>query len=120
MREVLHTVLIEFGVPLKLVKLIKMCLNETCRKARTDKRLSDSFPIQNGLKQGYILSPFPVSFPSKYGIREVHENKSVLELNGTHELLVSAADVSSLSESVSIIHKNKGANYILLTMLVYK
>jgi hypothetical protein len=28
-REVLHNILIEFGVPMKLVRLIKMCLNET-------------------------------------------------------------------------------------------
>jgi hypothetical protein len=28
-REVLYNILIEFGVPLKLVRLIKMCLNET-------------------------------------------------------------------------------------------
>jgi hypothetical protein len=28
-REALYSILIEFGVPMKLVKLIKMCLNET-------------------------------------------------------------------------------------------
>jgi hypothetical protein len=33
-REVLYNILIEFGVPLKLVRLIKMCLNETYGKVR--------------------------------------------------------------------------------------
>jgi hypothetical protein len=28
-REVLYSILIEFGLPMKLVRLIKMCLNET-------------------------------------------------------------------------------------------
>jgi hypothetical protein len=28
-REVLYNILIEFGVPMKLVRLIKMCSNET-------------------------------------------------------------------------------------------
>jgi hypothetical protein len=28
-REVLYSILIEFGVPMKLVRLIKMCLSET-------------------------------------------------------------------------------------------
>jgi hypothetical protein len=28
-REVLYNILIEFGIPTKLVRLIKMCINET-------------------------------------------------------------------------------------------
>jgi len=28
-REVLHNILIEYGIPKKLVRLIKMCVNET-------------------------------------------------------------------------------------------
>jgi hypothetical protein len=51
-REVLYNVLIEFGVPMNLVRLIKICLNETYNKVRIGKYLSDSFAIQNGLKQG--------------------------------------------------------------------
>jgi hypothetical protein len=39
-REVLYNILIEFVVPMKLVRLVKMCLNETYSKARIGKRLS--------------------------------------------------------------------------------
>jgi hypothetical protein len=56
-REVLYNNLIEFGVPMKPVRLIKMCVNKICGKVRIGKHLSDSFAIQNGLKQGDALSP---------------------------------------------------------------
>jgi hypothetical protein len=52
-REVLYNILIEFGVPRKLVRLIKMCLNETYgivySKIRIGRYLSRAFSIQNGL-----------------------------------------------------------------------
>jgi hypothetical protein len=47
----LYNIFIEFEVPMKLVRLMKMCLNETYSKVCIGKHLSDSFPIQNGLKQ---------------------------------------------------------------------
>jgi hypothetical protein len=54
-REVLYNILIESGIPRKLVRLIKMCLNETYSKIGTDKHLSGAFPIENGLEQGDAL-----------------------------------------------------------------
>jgi hypothetical protein len=36
--------LIEFGVPVKLNRLIKMCLKKTCTKVGMGKHLSDTFP----------------------------------------------------------------------------
>jgi hypothetical protein len=56
-RKVLYNVLIEFAVPMKLVRLTEMCLIETYSKVRKGKYLSDNFPFQNGLKQGDALLP---------------------------------------------------------------
>ena len=40
-REVLYNILIGFGIPMKLVRLIKMCLAETCSRVQVSNRLSD-------------------------------------------------------------------------------
>jgi hypothetical protein len=37
---------------MKLLRLIKMCLNEMYSKICIGKHLSDNFPIRNSLKQG--------------------------------------------------------------------
>jgi hypothetical protein len=60
---------IEFGVPLKLVRLTKMCLNKTCSRVHTGKHLSDNFPIQNGLKQEDALKLLLFNFASEYTIK---------------------------------------------------
>jgi sorting nexin-29 len=61
-REALYNILIEFGIPEKLVGLIKMCLNETYSRVRIGKNLFDKFSIENGLKQGHALSPLLFNF----------------------------------------------------------
>jgi hypothetical protein len=73
-REVLYNILLEFVIPKKLVRLIKMCLNETYSKVHIGKLLSDKFPIQNGLKQGGALSPLLFNFALEYAVRKVQTN----------------------------------------------
>jgi hypothetical protein len=67
---------------MKLVMSIKICLNETYSRVRKGKHLSDSFPVQNGLKQGDTLSPLLYNLASEYAIRNTQKNQNGLLLNG--------------------------------------
>jgi hypothetical protein len=103
-REVLYNIIIKFGVPMKLVRITKMCLNEPYSKFRIGKHLSDSSPIQNGLKQGYGLSPLLFNFA--LAVRKVQENQVRLKLNGTHQLLAYADDVNLLRDNLDTVRRN--------------
>ena len=94
--EVLYNILIEFGIPMKLIRLMKMCLTETYSRVRLGKHSSDMFPIRNGLKQGDVLSQLIFNFAVDYAIRRVQVNQVGLKFNGTHQLLAYPDEVSSL------------------------
>jgi len=40
-REVFYNILIEFGIPMKLLRITKKCLRETCSRVWVEKNLSD-------------------------------------------------------------------------------
>jgi len=105
-REVLYNILIEFGIPVKVVRLIKTFLTETYSRVRVGKNLSDMFPINNGLKQGDALTPLLFNFALECAITRVQVNQDGLKLNGTHQLLVYADDVNILGGSVHTVKEN--------------
>jgi hypothetical protein len=67
----LYNIFIEFRIPMKLVRLIKICLNESYSRVRVGKHWSDVCPIMKGLKQGDALSPLLLNFTLEYAIWRV-------------------------------------------------
>ena len=70
-REGFYNNLIEFGVHVKPVRPIKMCLNETYSRVQVGKRLCDLFRITDSLKQEDALSSLLFNFVLEYAIRRI-------------------------------------------------
>jgi hypothetical protein len=79
-----------------------------------DKHLSDTFPIENGLKQDDDLWPVLFNFALEYAITKVQENQVGLKLKGTHHLVAYADDVNLIRDNIYTIKDNTET----LTMLV--
>jgi len=74
-REGFYNILIGFGIPMKLIQLLTVCVNDTYSRVRAGKNL-------NVLLQEDILSPLLFNFVVEYAIRWLDGSK----FNGTHHL----------------------------------
>jgi hypothetical protein len=99
----LYNILIQFGIPMKLVTLLETCLNETYSRVRASRHLSDMIPIRNGLKQGDALPPLLFNFALQNAISTDQVNQDGLKSNSTHSLVVYADDVNVYWAEVYIL-----------------
>jgi hypothetical protein len=67
--------------------------------------LSDSFLVQNGVKQALALSRLLFNVALEYAIRMVEKNPVGLKLNGIHQLLTYADDLNLLGDNRDTTNK---------------
>ena len=67
-----------FGIPVKVARLMKMCLTEVYSSVRVGKHLSDMFLNTNVLKQGDALSLLLFNFALECAIKGIHVNQDGL------------------------------------------
>jgi hypothetical protein len=91
---------------MKVVRLIKMCLNETCSEVRIGKKSvsSTSYSEWSETRTCFITSAFQLCF--RIWHQEGPRKSGRAEKNGAHQFLVHDNDVNILGENTSIVKKN--------------
>jgi len=99
-RNQLWIALEDFGLPSKLVRLIRNCNSNTFCRVRYLGETSTQFEVRNGLRQGNALSPTLFNLALERVIREM-QNTRKIEMLGGNTLLAYAHDIVILGESKS-------------------
>ena len=94
----MYSILIEFGITVKLVRLIKTHVDITYSEVWISRYLSE-----NDLKQDTSWALL-ISFALEYAIGNDQVNKEGLK--GTHQLLLSAYDANLLGKNINTVNKN--------------
>lgn len=84
----------KFGIPSKLVKMVRTCIEESRCKIKFGNNYSEEFETTVGLKQGDVLSPIVFNVTLEEVVRKVQETAKGVSFNGQmHALLAYADDV---------------------------
>jgi hypothetical protein len=94
----------EFGIPMKLVRLLKMTLANTNNKVEIQGKLSPNFEMAVGLQQGDSLSILLLNFCMENIIRNIKINLGGTIVDTTRPCLAYADDVVNLGQSVRYIN----------------
>jgi hypothetical protein len=102
-QQQMYKIMKEFGIPKKLINLIKMTLRRTMNKVQISGKLGDSFETTCGLRQGDALSTlFNIMLEKVICNTELNPGGSIF--TRTRQYMVYAGDMArSRSSSVSTV-----------------
>ena len=89
----------EFGVPNKLVRLVKMTLTNTVCKVKVQGQLSKAFKVNSGLRQGDVISTILFNLCLEKVIRKIEINPGGTILNRSLDYMAYADDLNIVSRN---------------------
>jgi len=113
-RKVLYNILIEFGIPEKILKLMKICLNETYTRIRLGKHLCNIISYYEWFetRKGFISIAFIICFRVHH--LESSGKKGWLEIKWHKNVFGLSDDVNISGGSVYAIKENREALLVLI------
>jgi hypothetical protein len=104
-RAELVEIMKKFGIPMKLVRLVRMTLTDTNSKVKIQRKLSPSFETTIGLQQGDLFSTLLFNLCMEKIIRNVRINPGGIIFNRTSQCLVYADEVVILGRTEGYIKR---------------
>lgn len=98
-RERLYRILLELGVPSKLVRLIKCATNSSLAKVRIQNAVTEEFEVRQGLRQGDGLAPMLFNLALEWVIRKTSVQRNASIATQSVQLLGYADDVNIVGRS---------------------
>ncbi|XP_060518457.1 uncharacterized protein LOC132697179 [Cylas formicarius] len=98
-RESVWQALEGIGVPKKIIRLTKICIENSKAKVRVGKNNTEAFSINNGLKQGDGLSPLLFNIVLDMAIKEANIGLEIFTNKGPEMILAYADDIDTVESS---------------------
>jgi hypothetical protein len=92
----------EFGIPQKLINLVKMPLRDTVSKVRVKGQISREYAVNRGLKQGDALSCMLCNICLEKVISNIKISEGGMIFNRTQQCLAYADDIQQDTAVFSI------------------
>ncbi|KAL4141596.1 hypothetical protein QTP88_004212 [Uroleucon formosanum] len=112
-RSTLWNVMVQLGIPAKLVRMVKACMKNSRCKVKFNSVLSKEFTVTTGVRQGDALSPILFNIALESVVKEVLQNepqglnigqgKQVLLAAYADDIVVIAETVDSLKRTTDIL-----------------
>lgn len=98
-KEKMYEALRVMGIPRKIIRLVKMTLNDTRCAVKINGEISESFEVKRGVRQGDPLSTLLFNAALELTIRKSGINRSGTLLNKSHQCLAYADDILLIARS---------------------